>query len=170
MLPAGDSRMEWTLRLVGMGIDGQSRSLEVMTISRPDGLGDIANLGITLYEAKQLLVQVQQQVVADQATIHATFRPDCRSCGGTCHVKDWQPHRFNRIVIEGTNGIFDVYIARPTAPTAPAVVVLQELFGVNADIRATCDELATEGFIAIAPDRRQEPGVDLDVTVIGSPS
>ena len=93
MLPAGDSRMEWTLRLVVMGIDGQSRSFDVMAISRPDGLGDIANLGITLSEAKQLLVQVQQQVVADQATTHATFRPDCRSCGGTCHVKDWQPHR-----------------------------------------------------------------------------
>jgi carboxymethylenebutenolidase len=46
------------------------------------------------------------------------------------------------------------------------VVVLQELFGVNADIRATCDELAAQGFIAIAPDLfwRQEPGVDLDVT------
>ena len=59
MLPAGDSRMEWTLRLVGMGIDGQSRSFEGMTISRPDGLVDIANLGITVCEAKQLLVQVQ---------------------------------------------------------------------------------------------------------------
>jgi len=76
-----------------MGIDGQSRSFEVMAISRPDGLGDIANLGMTLSEAKQLLVQVQQQIVAGQATTHATVRPDCRSCGGTCHVKDWQPHR-----------------------------------------------------------------------------
>src|SRR3954447_23042869 len=85
--------MEWTLRLVGMGIDGQSRSFEVMAISRPDGLGDIANLGMTLSEAKQLLVQVQQQIVAGQATTHATVRPDCRACGGTCHVKDWQPHR-----------------------------------------------------------------------------
>ena len=93
MLPAGDSRMEWTLRLVGTGIDGQSRSFDVMAISRPDGLGDIANLGMTLSEAKQLLAQVQQQVVAEQATTHAMFRPDCRSCGGTCHVKDWQPHR-----------------------------------------------------------------------------
>jgi hypothetical protein len=93
MLPAGDPRMNWTLRLVGIGIDGQSRSYEVMAITRPDGLGDIANLGLTLSEARQLLVQVQQQVVADQATTHATFRPDCRSCGGTCHVKDWQPHR-----------------------------------------------------------------------------
>jgi hypothetical protein len=48
---------------------------------------------MTLSEAKQLPVQVQQQVVADQATTHAAFRPNCRSCGGTCHVKDWQPHR-----------------------------------------------------------------------------
>ena len=49
---------------------------------------------------------------------------------------------------------------------ASAVVVLQELFGVNADIRKTCDELAEQGFVAVAPDLfwRQEPGVDLNVT------
>ena len=57
--------MEWTLRLVG--IDGQSRSFEVMAISRPDGLGDIADLGLTLAESKLLLAQVQQQLVAEQA-------------------------------------------------------------------------------------------------------
>jgi hypothetical protein len=93
MLPAGDSRMELTLRLVGTGSDGQSRSYEVMAISRPDGLADIANLGLTLAEAKLLLAQVQQQVVAEQAETHAMFRPDCRLCGATCHVKDWRPHR-----------------------------------------------------------------------------
>jgi hypothetical protein len=93
MLPAGGSRMEWTLCLVGMGIDGQSRSFEVMAISRPDGLGDIADLGLTLAEGKLLLAQVQQQLVAEQTNTHATFRPDCPSCGGTCHVKDWEPHR-----------------------------------------------------------------------------
>jgi hypothetical protein len=81
------------LRLVGMGIDGQSQSFDVMAISRPDGLGDIAKLGMTLSEAKQLLGQVQRQVVAEQANTHSMFRPDCRSCGETCHVKDWQPHR-----------------------------------------------------------------------------
>jgi carboxymethylenebutenolidase len=72
----------------------------------------------------------------------------------------------NRIVIEAPDGTFGAYIARPTSIAAPAVVVLQELFGVNADIQATCDELAAHGFIAIAPDLfwRQEPGVDLDVT------
>src|ERR1700729_4076538 len=72
----------------------------------------------------------------------------------------------NRITIKGRNGTFDAYIARPGGLPAPVVVVLQELFGVNADIRKTCDELAAQGFIAIAPDLfwRQEPGVDLVVT------
>jgi len=72
----------------------------------------------------------------------------------------------DRITIEGHDGAFAAYIARPKAVPAPAVVVLQELFGVNADIRKTCDELAEQGFIAVAPDLfwRQEPGVDLSVT------
>ena len=72
----------------------------------------------------------------------------------------------DRITIKGRDGAFDAYIARPKTLPAPAVVVLQELFGVNADIRKTCDELAEKGFIAVAPDLfwRQEPGVDLEVT------
>ena len=85
--------MEWTLRLVGTGMDGQSRSFDVMPISRPDGLNEIANLGLSLAEAKLLLAQVQQQVVAAQAHHHAMFRPHCQSCGERCHAKGWRPHR-----------------------------------------------------------------------------
>src|SRR3954447_24959175 len=85
--------MEWVLRLVETGIDGQSRSSDVMAISRPDDVGDLANLGLTLAEAKQLLAHVQQGVVAAQVGNHALSRPDCLSCGGRCHVKDWRPHR-----------------------------------------------------------------------------
>src|SRR5246127_3290300 len=72
----------------------------------------------------------------------------------------------DRITIEGRDGPFGSYIARPKALPAPAVVVLHEVFGVNADIRKTCDELADQDFIAVAPDLfwRQEPGVDLSVT------
>jgi carboxymethylenebutenolidase len=71
----------------------------------------------------------------------------------------------NQITIESPDGTFHAYVSRPAKLPAPAVVVLQELFGVNADIRTTCDELAKQGFIAIAPDLfwRQEPDVDLDV-------
>ncbi len=72
----------------------------------------------------------------------------------------------DRVTIEGRDGKFAAYVARPKTLPAPAVVVLQELFGVNADIRKTCDELAEQGFLAVAPDLfwRQEPGVDLSVT------
>jgi carboxymethylenebutenolidase len=71
-----------------------------------------------------------------------------------------------QIAINGRDGAFRAYIARPDKLPAPSVVVLQELFGVNADIRKHCDELAEQGFIAVAPDLfwRQEPGVDLGVT------
>jgi carboxymethylenebutenolidase len=69
------------------------------------------------------------------------------------------------IDIKSPDGTFKAYISKPAKLPAPVVVVLQELFGVNADIRATCDELCAQGYIAMAPDLfwRQEPGVDLDV-------
>jgi carboxymethylenebutenolidase len=70
----------------------------------------------------------------------------------------------DHITIEGRDGAFGAYMARPKTLSAPAVVVLQEIFGVNADIRKTCDELAEQGFLAVAPDLfwRQEPGLDLN--------
>src|ERR1700741_2022144 len=72
----------------------------------------------------------------------------------------------DRITIGGRDGAFGAYIAQPKVLPAPAVVILHEVFGVNSDIRKTCDELAEQGFIAVAPDLfwRQEPGVDLTVT------
>jgi carboxymethylenebutenolidase len=72
----------------------------------------------------------------------------------------------DRITVKGEDGVWGAYIVLPKDLPAPAVVVLHEVFGVNADIRKTCDEMADQGFIAVAPDMfwRQEPGVDLDVT------
>jgi carboxymethylenebutenolidase len=72
----------------------------------------------------------------------------------------------DHINVKGQDGAFAAYIARPKSSPASAIVVLQELFGVNADIRKHCDELAEQGYLAVAPDLywRQEPGVDLNVT------
>jgi carboxymethylenebutenolidase len=72
----------------------------------------------------------------------------------------------DRITIGGRDGAFGAYIAQPKVLPAPAVVILHEVFGVNSDIRKACDELAEQGFIAVAPDLfwRQERGVDLTVT------
>ncbi|CCE01813.1 dienelactone hydrolase family protein [Bradyrhizobium sp. STM 3809] len=43
------------------------------------------------------------------------------------------------------------YRADPSAPPKGALVVIQEIFGVNHHIRNVCDRLAAEGYVAIAP-------------------
>ena len=70
------------------GADGDGQGMDVMEISKPDDLGNIAHLGLSLAEAKLLLAGVQREIVAAQARAHAVRRPDCRCGGGACHVKD----------------------------------------------------------------------------------
>lgn len=62
------------------------------------------------------------------------------------------------------DGSFSAYVARPANPPQAAIVVIQEIFGVNPGIRRKCDKLAEEGYLAIAPDLfwRLQPDVSLD--------
>jgi hypothetical protein len=85
--------MGWVLRLLETGVDGSSRSVDVMAIDRPGDLGDIADLGLTLAQGKQLVALVQQEIVTAQSRDHAARRPICRSCGAACQVKDYRPHQ-----------------------------------------------------------------------------
>lgn len=47
---------------------------------------------------------------------------------------------------------FDAYLARPATAAKGGIVVIQEIFGVNDDIKETADWLAGEGYLALAPD------------------
>jgi hypothetical protein len=58
--------------LVKIGAEAEGQAVDVMEINRPDDLGDIADLGLTLAETKRLLARLQQ---------HAARRPTC-SRGG----------------------------------------------------------------------------------------
>ena len=62
------------------------------------------------------------------------------------------------------DGEFTAYRAMPAGTPKAAIVVIQEIFGVNAGIRRKCDTLAEAGYLAIAPDLfwRLEPGIELD--------
>jgi hypothetical protein len=80
------------LRLVETGRDGSGAGVDVMKLDRHRDLREIGDLGLTLPEAKQLLVRVQEEIVAAQARDHAVLRPECPSCGDGCHIKDWQHH------------------------------------------------------------------------------
>jgi carboxymethylenebutenolidase len=68
-----------------------------------------------------------------------------------------------RTTITTSDGPFSAYVARPAAAKAPAVVVIQEIFGVNQVMRDITDGLAGQGYLAICPDLfwRIEPGIDI---------
>lgn len=67
------------------------------------------------------------------------------------------------IQVRGPDGDFRAYVARPAGAARGAVVVIQEIFGVNAVMRGKADWLAREGFLAVCPDLfwRLEPEVDI---------
>jgi carboxymethylenebutenolidase len=59
---------------------------------------------------------------------------------------------------------FDAYVAQPPGGHGPGLLVIHEIFGVNADMRAIADRLAAKGFLALCPDLfwRQEPALQLN--------
>ena len=62
------------------------------------------------------------------------------------------------------------YRAKPRKGMSfPILLVVQEIFGVNAHIKAVTDRWAAEGYVALAPDIfwRVEPGVELAYTADG---
>ena len=62
---------------------------------------------------------------------------------------------------------FKAYCAEPAGTPKAAIIVIQEIFGVNAGIRDKADTLAADGYLAVAPDLfwRIEPGIELDPDV-----
>ena len=70
----------------------------------------------------------------------------------------------SQLEIAGQDGEFKGYLSVPKSGRGPGVVLLQEIFGINAYMRQMADLFAAEGFVAVVPDLfwRMEPGVDLD--------
>jgi carboxymethylenebutenolidase len=62
---------------------------------------------------------------------------------------------------------FPAYLAEPGGDPIGGIVVIQEIFGVNAGIRRKCDSWSEKGYLAVAPDLfwRSAKGVELDPDV-----
>ena len=60
-------------------------------------------------------------------------------------------------------GNFRGYLCLPRSGRGPGLVVEQEIFGINENVRLVCENYAKEGFVTLAPDLfwRMEPNVDL---------
>lgn len=67
------------------------------------------------------------------------------------------------IQIDGADGALEAWLARPPAGDGPGLLLLQEIFGVNAHIRAVAAQYALAGFTVLAPDlfHRQARRVEL---------
>ena len=66
-------------------------------------------------------------------------------------------------------GKFRGYLCIPPAGKGPGLVVEQEIFGINENVRFVCEEYANHGFVTLAPDLfwRIEPNLDLDYSEAG---
>lgn len=71
------------------------------------------------------------------------------------------------IPTRGNDASFGAYVAQPKGKPKGAIIVIQEIFGVNPGICQKCDKLAAEGYLAVAPDLfwRTEPGIVLNPDV-----
>lgn len=60
-------------------------------------------------------------------------------------------------------GTFDAYLSLPPTGRGPGILLIQEIFGVNAHIRAVADQYAMDGYCVLAPDVfwRQQRRVEL---------
>ena len=67
------------------------------------------------------------------------------------------------ITINGRDGDFSAYLSVPPGGSGPGLLVIQEIFGVNASMRQMCDDFAAQGLVALCPDIfwRQEPGIQI---------
>ncbi len=71
------------------------------------------------------------------------------------------------VKIPNQNISIDAYLATPNQPgTFPAIIVIQEIFGVNAHIRDVTERIANQGYVAIAPAiyQRLAPGFEAGYT------
>jgi carboxymethylenebutenolidase len=75
----------------------------------------------------------------------------------------------NWIDIDSPHGPIRGWHAEPPGPSKGAVLVIQEIFGVNAHIRSVADRLADAGFVALAPALFDpvEHGIELDYSDAG---
>lgn len=68
-----------------------------------------------------------------------------------------------KVSVSVNDGFFDAYVSLPPDGSGPGLLLVQEIFGVNAHMREVADRLAAAGFVVMVPDLfwRLKPGLEL---------
>src|SRR3954451_14065570 len=73
-----------------------------------------------------------------------------------------EQQRYERIQHPDGLGAFDAYCPVPGSGSGPGILLFQEIFGINDNMRGLADRLAREGYVVLVPDMfwRLEPCFD----------
>src|SRR3954467_9950684 len=112
--------MRWTVRLEARTDKGEVKTAELVTFRRPAMASTLAEIGLTLAEAKALLTKLQASILCDQLAEYAAHRRVCPECGEPQPLKDRRTRRlqtlFGTVEIEAPR--FRVCRCRRSAPRA----------------------------------------------------
>src|SRR3954469_65733 len=112
--------MQWTVRLEARTDKGEGKTTELVTFRRPAMASTLAEIGLTLAEAKALLTKLQASILCDQLAEYAAHRRVCPDCGMLQPLKDRRTRRlqtlFGTVEIEAPR--FRVCRCRRPAPRA----------------------------------------------------
>ena len=65
--------------------------------------------------------------------------------------------------VHGDDGTFQAYLALPRGGSGPGIVLIQEIFGVNAHIRSVAEQYAADGYVVLAPDLFWREGAHIEL-------
>ncbi|GGZ02985.1 dienelactone hydrolase family protein [Pseudoduganella plicata] len=67
------------------------------------------------------------------------------------------------IDVQGDDGTFQAWLALPRGGSGPGIVLIQEIFGVNAHIRSVAEQYAADGYVVLAPDLFWRQGAHIEL-------
>jgi len=117
--------MQWTVRLEARTSQGEVKTTELVTFSRPGVVGTLAEIGLVLAETKTLLVRLQASMLCGQVAEYAAHHRACAACGALQPLKDRRTRRlqtlFGTVEVEAPR--FKLCRCRPSAPMVEARTV-----------------------------------------------
>ncbi len=114
--------MQWTVRLEARTSQGEVKTTELVTFSRPPMISTLAEIGLALAETKTLLAKLQASMLCSQFAEYTALRRVCVECGALQPFKDRRTRRlqtlFGTVEVEAPR--FKVCRCGPSAPMVEA--------------------------------------------------
>ncbi len=116
--------MQWTVRLEARTSEGEVKTTELVTFSRPGVVSTLAEIGLMLAETKTLLAKLQASMLCGQVAAYAAHHRVCPECRALRPLKDRRTRRlqtlFGTVEVEAPR--FKVCRCRLTPPLAEVTV------------------------------------------------